>query len=226
MKKIALVLAMTAITSIMSFAQLEEGFISYEIEVSSDNPDMAMAVTMFAGSKMDLYFDDNKARTELNMGTYMNMSTVVDNETKEVLLLMGGMMGNKAVLTNTDEMGAKDTAEEEIEDPKITLTSEEKEIAGYNCKKAIIADEEGNEVEYWYTEDIKPVSTDEKSTISKLPGLALQYSLDNGEMIMTFTASKIEDSLDKKTKKEKFSFEIPSGYEEMTFEQFSKIGGI
>ncbi len=212
---------MTIVTSVMSFAQMEEGHIVYDIEMTSDDPDMAMAVMMFSGSKMNLYFGDNKARTDLDMGAMMSMTTVVDNETEEILILMGGMIGEKAVLTNSEEMEAD---QEEVEEPTVTLTKEKKEIAGYKCKKAIITDADGNEMEYWYTEDIKTVTTDKKAAISKLPGLALQYAVDREGMVMSFTANTVETSLDKKTIKEKLSLEIPEGYEEMTYEEFTSMG--
>lgn len=221
MKKLALLFAMTIVTSVMSFAQMEEGHIVYDIEMSSDDPDMAMAVMMFSGSKMNLYFGDNKARTDLDMGAMMSMTTVVDNETEEILILMGGMIGERAVLTNSEEMEAD---QEEVEEPTVTLTKEKKEIAGYKCKKAIITDADGNEMEYWYTEDIKTVTTDKKAAISKLPGLALQYAVDREGMVMSFTANTVETSLDKKTIKEKLSLEIPEGYEEMTYEEFTSMG--
>lgn len=212
---------MTIVTSVMSFAQMEEGHIVYDIEMTSDDPDMAMAVMMFSGSKMNLYFGDNKARTDLDMGAMMSMTTVVDNETEEILILMGGMIGERAVLTNSEEMEAD---QEEVEEPTVTLTKEKKEIAGYKCKKAIITDADGNEMEYWYTEDIKTVTTDKKAAISKLPGLALQYAVDREGMVMSFTANTVETSLDKKTIKEKLSLEIPEGYEEMTYEEFTSMG--
>lgn len=221
MKKLALLFAMTIVTSVMSFAQMEEGHIVYDIEMTSDDPDMAMAVMMFSGSKMNLYFGDNKARTDLDMGAMMSMTTVVDNETEEILILMGGMIGERAVLTNSEEMEAD---QEEVEEPTVTLTKEKKEIAGYKCKKAIITDADGNEMEYWYTEDIKTVTTDKKAAISKLPGLALQYAVDREGMVMSFTANTVETSLDKKTIKEKLSLEIPEGYEEMTYEEFTSMG--
>ena len=104
MKKYLLLVAMTIVTSVMSFAQLEEGHIAYDIEMSSEDPDMAMAVMMFSGSTMDLYFANDMARTDLSFGSLMSMTTVMNSATEEVLILMGGMMGDKAVLTNSEEM--------------------------------------------------------------------------------------------------------------------------
>ncbi|NVK65247.1 MAG: DUF4412 domain-containing protein [Flavobacteriales bacterium] len=222
MKKLALLFAMTIVTSVMSFAQMKKGHIIYDIEMTSDDPDIAMAVMMFSGSKMNLYFGDNKARTDLDMGSVISMTTVVDNDTEEILILMGGMMGEKAVLTNSEEMEADQ--EEVEEEPTVKLTNETKEIAGYNCKKAVIIDADGNEMEYWYTEEIESISTDQKAAISKLPGLALEYAVDREGMMMSFKASTVETTLDKKTIKEKLSLEIPEGYEEMTYDEFTSMG--
>ncbi|MDG1427593.1 MAG: hypothetical protein P8P87_01815 [Crocinitomicaceae bacterium] len=90
MQKLVLLFAMTIVTSVMSIAQLKEGRISYDIEMSSDDPDKAMAVAMFGASTMDLYFSGDLARTELNFGSMMSMATLVNNETEDILILKGG----------------------------------------------------------------------------------------------------------------------------------------
>lgn len=223
MKKLVLLFAVTIVTSVMSFAQLAEGQISYDIEMSSDDPDMSMAVAMFSGSSMDLYFANDIARTELDFGSMMSMTTVVNNKTEEIMILMGGMMGEKAVLTNSEEM---DIDEDDTPDVTVKLVKGKKEIAGYNCKKAIITDEDGNDMEYWYTEEISTVTTDKNSAISKLPGLPLEYSVDRDGMTMSFTASDVKQSLDANTISKKLTLTIPDGYEEMTYEEFSSFGGM
>lgn len=212
---------MTIVTSVMSFAQLAEGMISYSIEMSSDDPEAAGMIGMFSGSSMNLYFANDVARTELSFGALMSMTTVVNNSTDEVLILMGGMMGNKAVLTSSSEM---DVDEEDAPETTLTLTKDKKTILGYKCKKAIITDQDGNEMEYWYTDKIATVSTDKNSDISKLPGLPLEYSVDRDGMTMSFTASEIKESLDAETIKSKLSMTIPADYEEMTYEEFSSFG--
>lgn len=223
MKKLILLFAVTVLSSAMSFAQLKEGHIAYTIDISSDDPEAAMMVSMFNGSTMDLYFTEELARAELDFGALMSMTTVVNNKTEDILILMGGMMGNKAVLTNSKEMEGDD--EETTVEPTVKLTKEKKTILGYKCKKALVIDEDGNEVEYWYTEAIKPVVTDAKAAASKLPGLAMEYAIDRDGMIMTFTATNIETSLTDATKNEKLSLSIPEDYEEMTYEEFIQFGG-
>ena len=78
---------------------------------------------------------------------------------------------------------------------------------------------------YWYAEEIKPLATDKNSTISKLPDQAMQYSTAANDMVMTFTAVKVETTLDDDTIASKLSFDIPDGYELMTYEEFISLGG-
>ena len=222
MKKLVLLFAVTILSSVMSFAQMEEGHISFDIDVSSEEEGMEMAVMMFSGSTLDLYFADNKARTDMDMGSMMSMSTIMDNGTGEILMLMAGMIGEKAVKTTSEELNAE---EEETPEYKVELTKEKKTIAGYKCKKAIVTDEEGDELIYWYTEDIKTSTPDAKSALAQLPGQALEYSIDKNGLMMSFTATKVATSLSDADKKEKFSMEVPEGYEEMTFEEFTSMGG-
>lgn len=222
MKKLVLIFVMTIVSVTMSFAQLEEGHIAYDIEMSSDDPDIASMTSMFNGSSMNLYFSGDLARTELDFGSIMSISTIVNSGTDEILLLMGGMMGEKAVLTTSDEMGAN----EDVEELNITwsFTKETKMILDYKCKKAIGTDDDGEEIIYWYTEKIKSINPDKNSAVAQLPGMALEYEIDREGMIMTFTASKVKTSLDEATKATKFTFDIPEGYTEMTYDEFSGMG--
>ncbi|MEJ6798988.1 MAG: DUF4412 domain-containing protein [Crocinitomicaceae bacterium] len=207
----------------MSFAQPKEGYIAYTIDVSSEDPDMAMSVAMFNGSKMELYFDGDKARTELDFGALMSMTTVINSKTDEVIILTGGMMGNNAVLTTSKEM---EVDEDVIPESTVTLKKDKKTILGYKCKKAIITGADGNETVYWYTDKISAISTDKTSSISQLPGMPLEYAVDRDGMVMTFIATIIELKLDEAAKASKFSFTIPEGYEKMTYEELSSgMGG-
>ena len=90
MKKLFLSVVLILLSVGATFAQPKEGHIAYTITVSSEDPDMSMGVAMFDGSKMELYFDRDLARTELDFGGFMSTSTVVNDKTDEVLILMGG----------------------------------------------------------------------------------------------------------------------------------------
>ncbi len=224
MKKLVLLFAVAILNSMLSLAQMEEGHVSYDIKVSSDEEGMEMAVMMLNGSTFDLYFADKKARSEMDMGSMMKLTTIVDDNSGEVLMLTGSIMGNRASRTTTEELGTE--GEEAEPNVDIKLTKKTKEIAGYKCKKAIITDVDGNEMEFWYTEEIKASQADMNTAVAKLPGQALEYSINQGGMMMSFTATKVETSLSAEDKKSKFDMTIPEGYEEVTWEEFNSTGGM
>ena len=114
--------------------------------------------------------------------------------------------------------------EENVEDPEIILTEETKVILGYKCKKAIVTNPNGMQIDYWYTDEIQTVATNPSDVTAKLPGVCLKYYTDTDGMLMTFTATLVEESLDKETLKEKFTMEFPDGYKEMSYEEFSTMG--
>jgi GLPGLI family protein len=223
MKKITLLLALFVVATTTAFAQLTEGHVSYEITVSSDDPEMAMAIMMFEGSTMDLYFSGDLARTELDFGALISMTTVANNKTGEVVILMGGMMGNRGVLTTQSEM--KDDSGETPE-TKVELVKGKKKIQGYKCKKAIITDDAGNQMVYWYTKAIKSQNPDVNSPSNKVPGFPMEFESNRDGMMMTFVATSVTKSLTESEKTEKLSLTIPEGYEEMTYEEFSNFGGM
>lgn len=153
MKKILFSFALLLGSFTMNYAQITEGHVKYKIEVSTENPDMEMVVGMMQGSTLDIYFKEKMTRAEMKMGSMMNITTISDEKSGEILMLMSGMIGKKAISTSTEEL----QGETEVEKPtyEVELVDETKEIAGYSCKKAILTDEDGNENIFWYTEEIE-----------------------------------------------------------------------
>lgn len=91
------------------------GQISYKMDFSTDNPDMAMALSMMEGSTMDLFFIPGKAKTNVQMGSFMKMVTTTDIKLGKGLMLME-MMGSKTATA----LKISDTAKkEETEKPQI-----------------------------------------------------------------------------------------------------------
>ena len=145
MKKILLSLALIVGSITVNYAQIKEGHVTYKIDISTENPDMEMVVGMMQGSTLDIYFKEKMTRAEMKMGSMMNMTTISDEKSGKLLMLMSGMIGKKAISTTTEELSSED----EKEKPKyeVELVDETKDIAGYKCKKAILTDEEGMQYE-------------------------------------------------------------------------------
>lgn len=175
-----------------------------------------MIKSMLVGSTFELFFTEQKSKSVLSMGTMMEMTTISDKEKGQIMILTSGMMGKNAVhATDEDIQSEKDTRSED----DIELTNETKTILGYECKKAIISDEEGNEAHYWYTEDITASSYGQNVMHSKIPGTALAFEIDNGSFKMIVTATKVEEKLPAKAKVV-FNMDTPDGFTELTFEEF------
>lgn len=87
MKK-SLFLTLLLLTSTLGLnAQITEGHVKYKIEVSSDEPDMEMAVSMMSDATLDIYFQKDKSRTEMDMGVMNTM--VIVNPSAENHVLAG-----------------------------------------------------------------------------------------------------------------------------------------
>lgn len=218
MKRFLLSIALTVITAVSANAQLTEGHVQYKIDVSSDNPEMEMAISMMQGSTLDLYFSGDKSRTEMSMGAMMKISTITNAESEDVLMLMSGMVGKKAVKSNLSEMEAEGTEKPEYD---VELTDETKKIEGYVCKKAILTDEEDNEMIFWYTEEIAVNKKGQTYLNSDVPGFPMEFELNQGEMIMSMVVTEFEDKLKDDSV---FDIVIPEGYDEMTMEELKSMG--
>ena len=215
MKKILTVLIAIFLTT-LSFGQIEEGKIVFEVEMSSDDPQMAMAAQMMNGSTFELTFSKDASMAKMDMGAMMSMTTTVNGD--DVLILMGGMMGNKAVKTTKVEL--TDSENTDL-DATIELIDETKVIAGYKCLKAIVTDSEDNEIEYWYTLDYKLSIDGQGNANGLLPGIALAFSIDKRGMIMSYTATSVESEISDNVT---FDVTIPDGYDEMTLEEIQSMG--
>lgn len=201
-------------------AQLTEGHFTYTIEASSENPDMQMVTGMMQGSTLDIYFKDKITRSEMKMGSMMNIVTVSNENSGEILLLMSGMIGKNAILMTTEEIEALSEGKPEM---NVELLDETKTIEGYLCKKAVLSDENGGESIFWYTEEIEISKVGQTYLNKEVPGFPMQYDLNNKGLKMTMTVTKTEKKLDKNARS-LFDMEIPEGYKTLTLEELGNMG--
>lgn len=218
MKKTILSIALTVLTFVTASAQLTEGHVQYTIEMSSDNPEMEMAISMMQGSTLDLFFSNDKSRTEMNMGSMMKISTITNAESGDILMLFGGMMGNKAVKSTLEALEEEGGEQPEFD---VELLDETKEIEGYTCKKAILTDEEDNEMTFWYTEEIAVNKKGQNYLNESVPGFPMEFEINQQGMIMAMTVSEFNDSIKDDSV---FELDIPEGYDEMTMDELKMMG--
>jgi GLPGLI family protein len=219
---IALIAGLLLLTSLQTFAGDKEfsGTIVYNITYPEGSVDPQMAAMM--PKTMKVKIRDVNSRMEMNMGMGSSI-TLYNSETKTGATLMD-MMGQKMAMKITPE----DIEKEIAESPQITVVNvdETKEIAGYECKKAIIkikekGSDKETELAVYYTDELGSGGMNYNNPMFKdIQGVMLEYTVKEGKIEMTFTAISVE-----KGKIAESEFEIPEGYNLMTQEEFKSMFG-
>lgn len=196
-----------------------EGIIKYEItDVESDNPQIAMYAGMMKGSTVDMYFNADKTKMDMNMMGGMSRNQVItDLKTKNSTLLIDAPMGG---IKYQVEISKEDAEKQDAEIPVFTFKYDKKktkEIAGYKCYRAIATDEDGNEVKMYITKKISSTAFDKQ--FEGLEGTPLEYAMNQGEMSMILTAKSASAELPKD------AFNVPEGYEKKTMEDLKSMRG-
>ncbi len=220
MNKFILTLATLCIT-LVTFSQHKEGRIDFELKFSSSDPMIQQQAAMMQGSKMIQYFAPEGTRTELNMGMFMNTTTIKNTKEKKTLTLTGGMMGNKAIVGEIETTKQQQTNTDFI----VEKTNETKQILGLNCTKYVIdlGPEQGTTTIWATTEIQSEVGIDNQFSLTEIDGIPLLVEVENPQMNITITAVEFTKNLKKENKKKLFSLEIPKDYEVTTTEQMMEM---
>ena len=207
MKRLFPILLILLSVSPLVQAQDFEGVITFGISYPDLTPEMK-AMEASLPKEMSYHIKGNKTKMEQPV---MGGSVIV---------LFNGNTGTTE--TYTDVMGQKvktvatkedlDKTLSEQSEMKVQILEEEKEVAGYNCKKAIITQEGQPELTIYYSEEINVESITSLSPQFKdLKGFPLEYSIAANGMSMQMIAKKVNpQSIDDAV------FQAPEGdYREM-----------
>ncbi len=207
-----ILLSICVFTSLISFAQknLTEGSLVYNISVETGSPQPKMA-DMLDGATTTVYLKGNQSRSEMISGLGSE-ATIYNASTKSGVILKD-YSGQKLMITLTP----KDWEKNNTKYDGITFenTGETAQIAGFNCQKAIAKLKDGSTFTVYYTKEVTVTNKDYDYQFKTLPGLAVQYEMQNGKMKFKFTLAKINYGPVPASK-----FEIPkSGYRVLTYEE-------
>lgn len=214
-------LILTVLASFSSSAQKAfTGYISYQIDYDGLGENAAMKSML--PSEMKFILKNNKSRSELKTGMG-DQITIFDSELKTMVNLLD-IMGQKiAIKKSISEVELERTKYSEL---KVTISNETKNIAGYDCKKALIevnAEDFGGSATFtvYFTEALGNMGINYSDPLfNKINGVMLQYEIRTRGLLMKFLASEIktEDVPDS-------AFSIPSDYKEMTQDELKKMFG-
>lgn len=232
MKKIFFNLIVLLAFSTIVFAQniLSSGYLKMEIvDISSDNPQVAMSMEMMKGTATEIYFNEQKTLTKMNMMGGMVEITNLYNNTNDKVDMFFNAMGQKMHIESTKEERdalAGDAADimnnmKVEEDPTDTKT-----ILGYKCTKVKVTNPsagQGMSIEMYVAKDIKASAKSMQGLQNvELNGFPLETIITSAEPNMTMVMRVV----DMKTEVNEKVFVLKmDGFQKVTMQDFQKMMG-
>ncbi|MEN8225012.1 MAG: DUF4412 domain-containing protein [Bacteroidota bacterium] len=206
--------------SASAFSKDFKGLITYKISWEGMDMDASMAAMM--PKLATLAIKGNMSKFEMNMGA-MGKQVQIMNGDEENITYIIDMMGMKYYYVETEE----DLAESMKTDAQVEvdIKSETKEVAGYECKKAVITvNLEGEEMLFtvYFTEEIESASFSmDNAYFQDIPGTLMEFEIEAGQgMTMKMAAISVE-----KKNISDSEFEVPEGFEQKTKDEMMQMGG-
>ena len=194
---------------------LSEGAVFYDISVQtgSNQPQMA---DMFDGAKAIMYLRGSLSRAELN-SALGSTSTIYDHRNGTGMVLRDFGSQKLLIRLTRDNWTDKNRKYEGI---TFKNTGETKKIAGYTCEKAEARLKDGTTFTVYYTREVVIENVEYDPQFRSLPGLALEYESQVGNLKVKYTASRV--SFDPVPMQKFEGPKAGSGYREMTYEESTR----
>lgn len=210
MKFLYIFILLFAFIKLSAQKNLSEGSIIYNISVETGSAQPKMA-DMLDGATTTVYLKGSQSRTEMVSG--LGSEATIYNATTDNGVILKDYSGQKLMITLTPQDWQKNN--QKYDGIVFENTGETTEIAGFNCQKAIAKLKDGSTFTVYYTNDVTVSNKEYDYQFKTLPGLAVQYEMQNGKMKFKFTLAKINYSIVPASK-----FEIPkTGYRVLTYEE-------
>ncbi len=214
MKKIALLFLVSISLHVFSQEKITEGVVIQKQTISTLNEQMNAHLAAMGEMVTTTYFKGGKSRSELSNAMIGESIAIIDNDKKEMLVLLNSPMMGKKYLTKSIEL-----SEDELNNVSVKETNEVKIFLGYECKRYdVILNKDGVDVEMlvFVTEKLN-IST-KKSTAfgNKLKGFPLFMEIKTNQMGTDMTI-KIETTeiRNEKVADSKFDMTVPESFEKV-----------
>lgn len=213
MKKLLLSCLLLIFLVLPSLAQVREGYIKYDVKFENEefsDQEKAMLPTMsemwFKGSEM-----------MMRMPTAMGMETKVLIKESEMYILMDILGNRMAIKSSREEMKGNTKAGKNYK--LKSFLDEKKTIAGYECKKAIMTTDSGEEMVLWYTDKLA-VDGAWYYQMDGITGCPMEFSASTNGLTFKMIAVEVKDE-----KPADALFVVPADYKVMTQEEMQKMFG-
>jgi GLPGLI family protein len=168
-----------------------EGIITYDVSYPKPAADPFDQKMM--PSEMTMKFKENKSLTTLLFGMgFVQMAYLSDNE-KKTITELNKFMGKKRAFV-TDQKNLPNLLKEIPPYTIEYIENQNKIIAGYNCKKALIHVQVDPPYEFsvFYTDEIQIKDPNWCTPFKNIKGVLMEYQIEQYNIIMRFKAKTVE----------------------------------
>ncbi len=212
MKK-TFILLFTILLATFSIAQqrtMSEGQITYNLSVVTNNKEPEIA-DIFDGAVLNVYVKGNTVMSEMK-SVLRNQSIIYDGKADTAVILRES--GDQKFIINLNSADWQHY-NRKYDGVTYLFTEETKTIAGFNCKKATGKLKDGTTFTVFYTPNVVVSVKNYDYQFKDLPGLALEYEVQNGNLKVKYSASKVSFM-----PVPQFKFDIPkSGYRILDYQK-------
>lgn len=179
----------SACTEKSSKKQITEGVIEYKAKAVN----ASSAVAMMAPDKMIVKFRNGYSLAELEAGMGAMRITFLSDPNKKTFTSMVSFLDKSAAQVGRQNLA---TNNHYLPEYSVTHTSEKKQIAGYNCQKAILKFKDGSpDTEVWFTNEIKIDDPNWSNAYYKVGGVLMDYKLKKFGLELHFTAASVKPAI-------------------------------
>lgn len=148
---------------------------------------MQEAAGVFNGATLTIYLKANQAMQELR-SNLLNQTIIYDSKADSAIILK--QAGEQKFIINLNSADWKDY-NRRFTNIKFAEADSTKNITGFMCKKAVAKLEDGTQITAWYATGLTPVIKSYDYQFKSLPGIVLEYEVQNGQMKVSYIASRV-----------------------------------
>ena len=212
MKKIFSLLLLALSLTAFSQAEITEGVVISKQTMSSDNEQVSAQFAMIGDIATTTYFKGNKSRSETSNEMSGKTVTIIDGDSKEMIVSMDNQMLGKKYVTKSTVL-----SEQDLDNVEILEGDETRTILGYECQEYnITVVKEGvtiNMVMY-ATNKLSAISQQATMLGSEFSSFPLFMTMNMSQMGMNMTIThEVTEIKEESVSSEKFDMTPPEGYE-------------
>jgi hypothetical protein len=212
MRKLLFVLVCVFSLSTIAQEAVSEGIAMSKQTMSSDNEQMQAQLAMIGEILTTTYFKNNKTRSETFNLMSGNSITIMDADTKEMLIMMDNQMVGKKYMTKSMEPG-----EDDMKNVTIEKGDETKTVLGYECQEYnLTVSKDGAEVkmDMFVTDKISAISNQAVQMGTKIEGFPLYMEMTMSQMGMNIKIThEVTEIKREEVSDAKFEMTPEEGYE-------------